>query len=94
MFKPLSNEYLDAVRKRCQNATPGPWVASIEGRDHRAGENIIFRGVDGTEDALYLFGGTDADYDFVAWARQDIPLLLDEIERLKNLLNNATRSAT
>lgn len=34
---------------------------------------------------IYLTGVTNADFDFIAHARQDIPLLLAEIERLNNL---------
>ena len=87
MIEPLSKEYLAAVRQRCDATTKGPWVSWVEGRDHSAGETVITRGeFDEGEEDLYLFGGTVADYDFVANAKQDIPLLLDEIERLLKLL--------
>jgi hypothetical protein len=36
---------------------------------------------------LYLTGGTNADLDFIAHARQDIPRLLEEIERLKKIID-------
>jgi hypothetical protein len=39
-------------------------------------------------DDIELCGATLADYDFIAHARQDIPLLVDEVRRLKALLNN------
>jgi len=32
---------------------------------------------------IELFGATVADQDFIANARQDIPRLIDEIERLR-----------
>ena len=85
---PLTKEYLEAVRRRCREATEGPWTSFIEGRDQAlGGASFIMRGKDQDKDDLYLDGGTVADYDFVANARQDIPLLIDEIERLQAELN-------
>jgi hypothetical protein len=79
---PLSQTYLESVRKRCEAATKGPWVSLIEGRDHTSGDSVIKRGPNGVEEDLYLTGGTIEDQDFIAHAKQDIPILLDEIERL------------
>ena len=80
--KPLTKVYLEEVRKRCEAATPGPWISFIEGRDHTSGDSVIVRGINRSEEDLYLTGGTDADQDFIAHARQDITMLLDEIDRL------------
>ena len=89
MTQPLESEYLKAVQKRCNLATKGPWIASIEGRDHPlGGDTVILRGTNRDKDDLYLIGGTANDYDFVANARQDIPMLLQEIERLQAILVN------
>ncbi len=89
-LEPLSEAYLSEVRSRCDAATPGPWIAFVEGRDMTSGDTFIVRGTgvapNTSEEDLYLTGGTIADHDFIAHARQDIPLLLDEIERLKMLL--------
>ncbi len=82
----LSKEYLEEVRRRCEAATPGPWISYVEGRDHTSGDSVIVRGPEGSEEDLYVIGGTAADQDFIAHARQDIPLLLKEIERLQSLL--------
>jgi hypothetical protein len=41
---------------------------------------------------LYLTGGTNADLDFIAHARQDIPRLLEEIERLKIKLRDLEKN--
>lgn len=73
---------LEAIQKRCDASTPGPWVSHIEGRDHVGGDSVI---VTGGED-IYLTGATSADQDFIAHAKQDIPLLIEEIDRLKQLL--------
>ncbi len=83
MSDTITEDALDAIRQRCTAATEGPWVAYVEGRDQAfGGATFIMRGENRRRDDLYLDGGTVADYDFVANAKQDIPLLLDEIERL------------
>ncbi len=84
--KPLSKEYLASVRKRCNLATPGPWISYVEGRDHTSGDSVIVRGENGGEEDLYVYGATAEDQDFIAHAREDIPYLLDEIERLTQIL--------
>ncbi|HNT54550.1 MAG TPA: hypothetical protein PKG95_07550 [Anaerolineaceae bacterium] len=78
----LSQETLAEIRRRCDRATRGPWISYVEGRRRVGGDNVIKRG-DGEEEDLRIFGGTSADQVFIAHARQDIPLLLDEIERLQ-----------
>jgi len=81
-----STTYFQEVRERCDHATAGPWVPFIEGRDFLGGDSMIRRGFEGNEEDLYLSGATVADFDFIAHARQDIPKLLDEIERLQKIL--------
>lgn len=88
MSEPLSDDYIEEVRNRCAAAKAGPWVSSIEGRDHTSGSHVILRGVNRSQDDLELIGGTIADHDFIAHARQDIPKLLDEIVRLHGLLHD------
>jgi hypothetical protein len=80
----LSDEDLDTIRRRCDSATAGPWKSFIEGRDHLSGDSFIQTG-DTERSDIYLSGATDADQDFVAHARLDIPRLLREIARLKRL---------
>ena len=82
----LSDEQIKLIDERCTSATPGPWLSYVEGRDFESGSSVIVRGENGQESDLYLLGGTIADQDFIAHARQDIPLLLDEIKRLRKLL--------
>lgn len=80
----LFQKYLTEVRERVDKATLGPWVSYIEARDHTSGDSFIMRGPqENRQDDLYLTGATEADQDFIAHARQDIPILLDEIERLQ-----------
>lgn len=81
----LSDAELDAIRERCGAASPGPWQSFVEGRDHESGSNFIMVGIGaGRLGDIELSGATAADQDFIAHARQDIPRLLSEIERLKS----------
>lgn len=83
-------EEIEKIRARCNAARSGPWTSIIEGRDQTSGSSFIMigEGDNRTED-LYLIGDeqpiSSADYDFVAHARQDIPFLLAEIDRLKKI---------
>jgi hypothetical protein len=75
---------LEAIRRRCEGTTSGPWESFVEGRDHLGGNNFIRTGgMDDQSPDIELLGASVVDQDFIANARQDIPRLLDEIERLK-----------
>ena len=75
----ITPEELDAMEARASAATAGPWVSFVEGRDHESGSSFIrTSGPD-----IELFGATDADQDFVANSRQDLPKLIAEIKRLR-----------
>ena len=70
---------MDAIRQRCIMATPGPWKSYVEGRDHDSGSSFIMTSGEDIE----LIRASVADQDFIAHARQDVPQLLAEIQRLK-----------
>ena len=75
----MTDQELDHIHARCNRASPGPWKAWIEGRDHTSGSSFVQTGANDIE----MSGATEADYDFIASARQDIPTLLEEIRRLR-----------
>lgn len=87
---------LAAIKKRVEATSIAPWVAHIEGVDHESGSHFIMTGIPKGEDIwhakrgedLEINGATIADLHFIANARQDIPALLEEIERLQLALNN------
>jgi hypothetical protein len=84
------DEEIEKIRARCNAARSGPWASIIEGRDQTSGSSFIMIGEGNNRgEDLYLTGDDQpvpiADYDFVANARQDIPFLLAEIDRLKKL---------
>lgn len=87
------------IERRAVAATPGPWVGWLESRQGIGGTSFIqLRADTEDDDELYLTritGGpevvgptanTDADIDFIAAARQDIPRLVDEVKRLREAL--------
>ncbi len=85
----ISEEELDKILNRCKSTQKGPWKAYIEGRDHTSGSNFIKTG-QGKErgEDIEFYGASIEDIDFMAQAKQDIPRLIKEIKRLKNLNND------
>jgi len=74
---------LDAIRARCEAATPGPWELHDSGDSWRvyAQDEIVFD--DGSAAGEYCTKCTVPDRDFFMAARTDIPALLAYIETLK-----------
>ncbi|RST04397.1 hypothetical protein EF910_17890 [Streptomyces sp. WAC07149] len=99
----LSEEELSAIERRVAAATPGPWVGWMESQHGIGGTSFIQLRADAEEDVeIYLTraaGGhevvgmdaqTDADIEFIAGARQDVPRLVSEIRRLRAVLDGAS----
>lgn len=78
----MTDKELDEISDRCERASLGPWKAWLEGRDHASGSNIVQTGREDIE----MSGALPEDYDFIAHARQDIPHLVAEVRRLRELL--------
>lgn len=96
-FDELSDQELTIIEARAAAATHGPWKSFVEGRDHTSGDDFIRTG--GLDDAcpdLYLRHDSPdttgvvvapvEDQDFIAHARQDVPRLVAEVRRLRELL--------
>ena len=87
MHKFLTDAELDAIQRRIDATQPGPWRSFVEGRDHTSGSSFIRTGEgESSGEDIELSGATAADQDFIAAARQDLPLLLKEIRTLRTLL--------
>jgi hypothetical protein len=78
-FTSIRDTELAEIEQRCAAATPGPWRAFVEGRDHESGSSFIQTAATDIE----LSGATEADYDFIASARQDMPRLLAIVRTLR-----------
>ena len=96
----VTPERLAEIRARVQGATPGPWEAvagafgdPANGPDHM---RVLREGWTEAYDAEHTVarleydarGGSDAE--FIAHAREDVPALLAEVERLKRWKAEAT----
>ncbi len=79
MSRPMTHEELDKIQTLCDRASPGPWRAWIEGRDHAGGGSFIQTGAEDIE----LSGATEADHDLIACAREALPRLVEELRRLR-----------
>ena len=76
------------LRRLCAAATPAPWRAMVEGRDHSAGDSFIMIGRDDDRDEdMYVTRDSGpasaSDLDFIAAARNYLPRLIDEIAELR-----------
>jgi len=84
----VSDAELETMKKRVAAARAGPWRSSIEGRDHTSGSSFIMVGEgDERSEDIEVVGATPHDQDFMAHARQDVPRLIAEVERLRRLLS-------
>jgi hypothetical protein len=82
----VSAHELDEMERRAEAAHQGPWISYVVGRDREACSNFIEFGCCnelGSFDFVELNGATDADQDFIAAARQDLPRLVNEVRMLR-----------
>jgi hypothetical protein len=93
LWSKIDSDIVD-MKHRLLKTSVAPWVSFIEGRDCESGSSFIMTGIPKGDNIwnekrgedIELSGATNADLDFIAHARQDIPMLIAEIERLKGLL--------
>lgn len=83
----MPDEQLQEIRERAEQATPGPWrYQSWEWRIYSPpGTQLSLDWLASVEGSAI----PDADGDFIAHAREDIPVLLAEVERLRKLLDSS-----
>jgi len=67
---------IEAIRARADKATPGPWHIEDYGYMWNNAGRVICK----------VYDNQRRNADFIAHAREDIPDLLAEVERLHNLL--------
>jgi hypothetical protein len=84
----VSDAELDELRRLCTSATPAPWRAMVEGRDHSSGDSFIMIGRDDDRDEdMYVTRDSGpasaSDLDFIAAARNYLPRLIDELADLR-----------
>lgn len=82
-------DWIDEIKARCEEATPGPWsnpwkddnTNAIIGGD---GDHVIDIYEDGSLTALMI---EERNAAFITHAREDIPRLVAEVERLQALVD-------
>lgn len=84
---------LEAIKKRAEAATPGPWFFDANGdfgistkADAAGSWTVIVCGMLDEHDQIFEDTypiGTSFDGEFIAHAREDIPALIAEVERLQ-----------
>ena len=88
MTDPLTDAYLDAIEQRANAATKGPW--EMYRPHHASGFHSVIGGAGGTDnladDVL------EADAEFVAHARSDVPALVAEVRRLRAMEQRVRRA--
>ena len=85
----LTKQNLNTIKERADKATPGPWcvagstldyVIAKHGDSERCSDNPVLWA---DEDCLH---GRKEDAEFIAHARTDVPQLVDEVYRLRRLM--------
>lgn len=83
----MTGEELQAIKARCEAATPGPWIG---GRDADLMRPLYTFHIAVSRDAYEIetdhFLAWERNADFIAHAREDVATLLAEVERLREAL--------
>lgn len=72
----ITNVELTQIKERAEKATPGPWKSHADG--------TVF--LEHTQDIADVWTNNE-DAEFIAHAREDVPRLVAEVERLQELCN-------
>ncbi|MFU8688420.1 hypothetical protein ACNA6I_01180 [Rossellomorea sp. FS2] len=79
-----SNLDLEAIQKRAEAATMGDWDYDAEDYGISNG-NFMVAMADVSEKGHPFINAKDVDIKFIAHAREDVPALIAEVERLLRL---------
>ena len=91
----MNEQRLQEIKERAEKATPGPWKVYQDAISTSIGTEFIHPQLNGPMPVItdaYHVGGAiniyidDADAEFIAHARQDVPALIAEIERLRSVI--------
>ena len=84
----MTNEELQVIKERVAKATVGPWEWRNDCYDDfwLASNHFIVADSFGYDDGDSTIRVSEADAEFIAHARQDVPTLVAEVERLREAL--------
>ena len=77
---------LEEIKNRHLSATPGPWKVEGCGGMHMNGNSDYYRVYTLQRNIIHPLSKEDAE--FIAYSYEDIPFLLNYIEKLKDQLGN------
>lgn len=84
----MDRKYIDEIKSRLNNCTDGEWLLEKDSDDSPFITDIWLNGHD--EGHIEIHGLTPEqsylDAEFIAHSKKDVPALLAEIERLRELL--------
>lgn len=83
----MTAEELKAIRERVEKATPGLWVTVSGSVENTIGHEVARCFSTPMIDGRSLFERKQANTEFIAHARTDIPALLNEIDQRDNRIN-------
>jgi len=85
----MEEKELKNIIEVCNKATKGPWISYVEGRDFESGSSFIKTGESSKRDYdIEFINIREEDQDFIALARNVMPLLVNEIIKLRDRTNN------
>ncbi len=87
----LSDDELCRLEAMIAASTPGPWISYVPGRDAYARSTFIELGTCnelGSMDCIEVCGGSVADQDLMANARQYLPRLIAAVRALRTQLES------
>ncbi len=86
----MNQERLAEIQARCNAATPGPWFHEVTSDVQRVGPKIgnehPYDGVGPTFEVWRKQPGRLEDLMFIAASRSDVPDLIAEVKRLRNII--------
>jgi len=78
----MNAEQLNAIKERTEKATSGPWYWSTDSGDSLESDEAYV--LSATSD--WHIDGRYSNKEFIAHAREDIPALVAEVERLRSVI--------
>ncbi|MFD2868500.1 hypothetical protein ACFSY7_08310 [Kurthia populi] len=83
----MNKEQLDAIKARVVNTTPGAWRIDKKSDSRAYITDVWMDGEDNGLIEVHRFGESSKynDAEFIAHARQDVPALIETVEKLMNV---------
>jgi len=90
----MNAEQLNAIKERAEKATPGPWFFDVGRKERLDCRPAVIEHFDYDHGESFIHGDIAdiTDAEFIANAREDVPALVAEVERLKDENSSFKRS--